>query len=315
MRMKTIRTSALTALTSRSAVVVALLSLSLTFGISPSAADSVSVPTGRHAVAVDGKTMSVAVQGEGQQTVVLLPGFGTSAPILDFTPLLDELSSRYRVVVVEPFGYGYSDGTDKDRTTENIVDEIHQAVRSLGIDRYILMGHSISGIYALDYVAKYRNEVSAFVGIDSSVPGQPNLDITLRVEAFRLAKQWGLADVLALIKGEDEQVWSPNPAVTDEIEHLTAKNSFSDTYLNEMAHISANFTAAVGRTFPADLPVLLFAAQSSTIPGWILLHEGQAASVERGQVVLLDGDHYLHRTKSKEIGANLDRFLQDGNQR
>lgn len=34
----------------------------------------------------------------------------------------------------------------------------------------MLMGHSISGLYGLDYVNKYPDEVSAFVGLDSSVP-------------------------------------------------------------------------------------------------------------------------------------------------
>lgn len=32
------------------------------------------------------------------------------------------------------------------------------------------MGHSILGVYGLEYVNHYENEVSAFVGIDSSVP-------------------------------------------------------------------------------------------------------------------------------------------------
>ena len=73
-------------------------------------------------------------------------------------------------MVIEPFGYGLSALTEKERSTENIVSEIHEALQRLQIERYILMGHSISGLYGLDYVNKYPNEVSAFVGLDSSVP-------------------------------------------------------------------------------------------------------------------------------------------------
>ncbi|MED3576139.1 alpha/beta hydrolase, partial [Cytobacillus praedii] len=123
-------------------------------------------------VQVDGKNMNVTIQGKGEETVVLLPGFGTAAPALDFKLLVDELSPFYKVVVIEPFGYGLSDETEKERSTENIVSEIHEALLQLNIDRYTLMGHSIAGIYGLDYVNKYPNEVSAFVGIDSSVPTQ-----------------------------------------------------------------------------------------------------------------------------------------------
>ncbi|MCU6340031.1 alpha/beta hydrolase, partial [Enterobacter quasiroggenkampii] len=111
--------------------------------------------------------MNVLIQGQGEETVVLLPGYGTAAPGLDFKLLIDELSPHYKVVAIEPFGYGLSDKTEKDRSTENMVSEIHEALRQLRIDRYTLMGHSIAGIYALDYVDKYPQEVKAFVGIDS----------------------------------------------------------------------------------------------------------------------------------------------------
>ena len=72
-------------------------------------------------VEVDGKRMNVFIQGNGDQTIVLLPGQGTPSPVLDFKPLIDELSPDYRVVAIEPFGYGLSDGPDKERKTENIV--------------------------------------------------------------------------------------------------------------------------------------------------------------------------------------------------
>lgn len=57
--------------------------------------------------------MNVFIQGEGEETVVLLPGYGTAAPALDFQLLVDELSPFYKVVVIEPFGYGLSALTEK----------------------------------------------------------------------------------------------------------------------------------------------------------------------------------------------------------
>ena len=74
-------------------------------------------------VAVDGKNMNVVIQGQGEETVVLLPGYGTGSPGIDFMPLVEELAPFYKVVVIEPFGYGLSDVTDKERTIDNIVDE------------------------------------------------------------------------------------------------------------------------------------------------------------------------------------------------
>src|SRR4030095_33917 len=89
-------------------------------------------------VPVDGKNMNVTIQGEGDETVVLLPGYGTGAPGIDFKPLVEELSPNYKVVVIEPFGYGLSDITEKERTIENIVEEIHECLQQLNINRYTL---------------------------------------------------------------------------------------------------------------------------------------------------------------------------------
>lgn len=309
----TFRNIALRGLASLSVVLVVLVSIVLVFNVRASRAEVPPVDPRSQLVSVDGKNMSVSIQGQGERTIVLLPGFGTSAPIIDFQPLVDELAPDYRVVVIEPFGYGYSDGTDKDRTADNIVEEVHSAVESLGIDRYILMGHSIAGLYALDYAAKYRDEVTAFVGIDSSVPGQPNMDKKFPIEAFRIAKNLGFSEILAQIQGNEDSEQSLDEATKEEMRYLVAKNNFSDTYLNEMDHLSSNFAAAIGKTFPADLPILLFAVQNSKVQGWTELHEGQAASVDHGELVLLDGDHYLHHTKSKEIAENVNRFMGELN--
>jgi len=35
-------------------------------------------------------------------------------------------------------------------TAANIAGEVHEALQHLGVDRHVLMGHSISGFYALE---------------------------------------------------------------------------------------------------------------------------------------------------------------------
>ncbi len=123
-------------------------------------------------ISVDDKKINVSIHGNGQETIVLLPGFGTAAPALDFTPLVNELKAYYKVVVVEPLGYGLSDLPTSERSTKNIVSEIHETLQKLDITFYTLMGHSIAGIYGLDYSRTYPDEVTAFVGIDTSFPTQ-----------------------------------------------------------------------------------------------------------------------------------------------
>ena len=264
-------------------------------------------------VDVDGKKMNVEVQGSGEQTVVLLPGFGTASPVLDFAPLVAELKPHYRVVVVEPFGYGLSDETGKPRTSANIASEVHEALQRLSIDSYVLMGHSIAGIYGLEYANTYRDEVTAFVGIDSSVPTQPGMDQEFPIDALRTAKSLGLIRVLAAAAGDP---YAGLPFTDDQKRQmgiLSLRNGFTETYANEMEHFAANFRDAQKLSFPKDLPLLLFVQDDNAdVPGWLALHEEQAAASDRSELVRLKAGHYLHHTKSAEIAATTEAFLAAG---
>jgi pimeloyl-ACP methyl ester carboxylesterase len=292
------------------ALVLAGLLTTTIVNTAASASEATRIEDYGQRVEVDGRRMNVRVAGEGDQTIVLLPGFGTGSPVLDFSPLTDELASTYRVVVVEPLGYGLSDQTDVPRTTANIVSEIHEAVSALGIDRYVLMGHSIAGISALDYVERFRDEVTAFVGIDSSVPDQPGMDVSLPVDALRAAKALGITRLVTALSGDPYPDPPYDQHTREQLGMISQRNTSSATSSDEMSRIAANFRAAKGKTFPSDLPVLLFVQRDNpTVEGWLPLHEDQAASVIHGEVVPLDADHYLHHTKSPEIAAGVGRFL------
>lgn len=259
------------------------------------------------AVEVDGLRMNVQIDGTGDETIVLLPGFGTSSPVLDFAPLTRRLAVDHRVVVVEPFGYGLSDPTDRERTSANIVTEIHEALEALGIDRYVLMGHSIAGIHALELTARYPDEVQAFVGIDTSVPEQPGMDAAFPIDLLRAAKGLGLSRIATAFGGASGDAFTDHER--DQIDILTNRNSLADTYLDEMSRIGTTFAEAEGRRFPADLPLLLFVvADNPRNPDWAALHERQAATVADGTVIPLPGDHYLHHTQSAAIAEAYDAW-------
>lgn len=263
-------------------------------------------------VTVDGKKMNVLIQGKGEETVVLLPGYGTAAPALDFKLLVDELSPFYKVVVIEPFGYGLSDETEKERSTEHIVSEIHEALQQLNINRFTLMGHSIAGIYGLDYVNKYPNEVSAFVGIDSSVPTQPGMDVTFPLKTFKFLKQSGLLRLVKKVSGDPYASLAFDDKTKEQMSMISNKNGNNATTLNEMKHISSNFKGAQHLTFPKNLPLIFFIqANNTSVKGWIPLHEEQVKDSVHGKVMKLEGEHYLHHTKSKEIAENFRKFMEE----
>ncbi|MEK4474932.1 alpha/beta hydrolase [Paenibacillus sp. FSL R7-0048] len=261
-------------------------------------------------VPVDGKKMNVTIQGQGKETVVLLPGFGTASPVIDFKPLVDELTPFYKVVVVEPFGYGLSDVTTKERTVDNIVSELHEALQELKIDRYILMGHSIAGIYGLDYVNKYENEVSAFVGIDSSVPTQGGNDEEFPSGTYKLLKNSGFMRLLVKLNPAQIVTPSDDEETKEQNRMISLKNMMNPNIISEAEHFKSNFKATETLNFPKDLPVIFFLVKENTdVPGWESLHKEQIKDSLHGKLMLLDGEHYLHHTRSKDIVENFRSFM------
>jgi hypothetical protein len=41
--------------------------------------------------------------GSGEETFVIMPGFGAASPVLEFAPLVDDLDDHATVVVVRTF--------------------------------------------------------------------------------------------------------------------------------------------------------------------------------------------------------------------
>lgn len=59
-------------------------------------------------VTIDGGEANTYVTGHGDQAVILLSSYGTASAVVDFQPMIQELSEDLPVEV-KRFGYGYSD--------------------------------------------------------------------------------------------------------------------------------------------------------------------------------------------------------------
>ncbi|MEG0472406.1 MAG: alpha/beta hydrolase [Solibacillus sp.] len=252
-------------------------------------------------VDVKGKKMNVLDVGEGKETIVWIPGYGDIAPGLSYTKMLEELTPHYRVLVVEPFGYGLSDLTDDPRTIENITEEIHEAVQQIeGVDKYILMAHSISGVYGMQYVNDYRDEVTGFIGLDTSTPNM--LDgMTMIIPP---------ADVPPIPEVSDE--------VNEQYRNIGRKVNGNKNHIDEDERKGENFEKAKSYSFPADLPVAFFLAQESIDnqglsptehKDWVKMHTDLTKDSSYTEVYAIDGHHLLYQDKYKEITEKLNEFL------
>ena len=121
-------------------------------------------------VEVDGHRMSVYVSGEGKHTLVFMAGSGDSGPIFSFKDFADRFEDC-RVVIIERFGYGFSDGFDGPRDVETRVSQDRKALEAAGVEGpFILCPHSYSGLETVYWAQNFPEEVEAIVGLDMAVP-------------------------------------------------------------------------------------------------------------------------------------------------
>ncbi|WP_409297373.1 alpha/beta hydrolase [Peribacillus sp. SCS-26] len=262
-------------------------------------------------VKVDGKKMHVYSKGSGENTIVLLSGLGTAAPVLDFEPLINEMSKKNKVVVVESFGYGWSDLTNKERTVENIVEEIRTALKKSNIEGpYILMPHSISGIYSMYYANKYPKEVRAVIGIEPTLPNASGSHSNSHSGSFpKFAGYLAPIGIIRLVSYvipgltsplAEEGVYSKeNLKMTKAI---TAWKYFNKNIVNETNNMGRNIDKTINMRFPSDMPVLLFNKEQPKVNDFY--------QTEKCKTVTLKGNHYLHWTRYKKMSIQVNDFTE-----
>lgn len=102
----------------------------------------------------------------GERTVVLLHGYLESLDVWDgFTELL---APAVRVVAVDLPGHGVSEVKGAVHTMEFMADTVRAALRTLGVERAVAVGHSMGGYVALELLRKYSDALDGLVLFHSS---------------------------------------------------------------------------------------------------------------------------------------------------
>ena len=265
-------------------------------------------------VEVDGHKMSVYAEGSGDKTLVFLSGSDTPSPILDFKSLFSLLSDEYRIVVVERFGYGFSDIVDKPRDIATVLSETRAALAVADIDGpYVLCPHSMSGLEALYWAQQYPEEVEAIVGLDMAVPdAYENFKNNVFMNAAsQFNAKTGIIRLLPLLNELDCVKHGTLTEEEKKIAHaLLYKNFSNKTTINELKYVSENATIVGAGEIP-QVPMLLFISNDTSTTELTDAAQRYANTVENAKVIQLDCPHYVHDYEYNRISKEIKAFLQE----
>ena len=289
-------------------------------------------------VEVDGHNMNLFIEGSGDKTIVIMSGAGVPSPVLEYKPLADRLSGKYRVVIIEKFGYGYSDEIDGDRTVSVFTEQDREALKKAGIEApYILCPHSASGFEAMWWANKYPDEVEAIIGLDMSVPEQYDYIVTdwdsltpedpeqtaadndfydfwmYKVGLMRYMNAREIFPAVAsdeLTEAEQKEYkalmytkYAMWPGST-----MSHEQWFTQRYINEMRELHDSPVP--------DVSILMFVSEdeqmaqlTGSVENWQLIHENYISSVTNGRLIKLECGHYVHIEEPDRVSEGIAAFV------
>ncbi|MBR4832394.1 MAG: alpha/beta hydrolase [Butyrivibrio sp.] len=270
-----------------------------------------------HMVEVDGHMMHVYSEGQGDHTIVFLSGWATTSPYQDFLPMAKELSGENKVVIIEKFGYGYSDVVPGERDLDTILENDREALQKLGIDGpYVLCPHSLAGLESISWAQKYPEEVEGIVGMDISVPGVREAYAATEKKEKLVYSGFNILFKLGIMR----ILWGKPEFETedDKIRYaLEQKEGMNKNFISENSNIVESIDEINSMPLPTT-PTLQFVSKQTNeisneaFPGtdWMAGHQELVDASSNGKLVELDCAHYVYRFEQDKIVAGIKEFLK-----
>jgi pimeloyl-ACP methyl ester carboxylesterase len=142
----------------------------------------------------DGVALGYAESGHGDPPILLVHGWGTDRSVM--APLFAYAERAHRAVSIDLRGFGESDAPAEAYTVRGYSDDLAFVATELALERPVVIGHSMGGLVAVDFAARYGDRVSAVVILESMVAASEHVLAGLRpvLDAIRTDRR---RDVLA----------------------------------------------------------------------------------------------------------------------
>ncbi len=199
-----------------------------------------------------------------------------AASCAEWWHIAEKWSTKYCVLVYDRAGYGQSYVSTKNRSPENICSELHELLDKLNINRIILIGHSIGGLYAYEFTKLYPDTVRALILLDpvssengrfeaelskeefkkSGVEKGKNLGILIFLSSFKLAR----IILRSLLKKSPPFYYYKDFPKDDEkyiLNHLTSKKMYR-TAVREYSYIEDRGTMEKLKITPNSISIPVF---------------------------------------------------------
>lgn len=264
------------------------------------AGDAQRYPPPGRLVDIGGHRLDLLCSGAGSPTIILEAGLGESA--LGWAQVQRSLARTARVCSYDRAGMAWSDRYTRPRTATNVADELQALLSASGESGpYVLVGHSIGGLFVRRFAAAYPHDVIGIVLVDPTDP-----------EAIRAAGYPWPAIVQSRIQGILGELGvvrlfgrtlvpsavgaSPPSEVLDAVPIVYGPQSQATAVAELDASVTSadEVLAADATGYLANLPLVVISSADDSNPARAANERLAHLSLQGRHLVATKGGHYVH---------------------
>jgi pimeloyl-ACP methyl ester carboxylesterase len=277
---------------------------------------------------IAGYSMHLYCTGEGSPTIVLSSGLGD-----DFTawPKVQPILSRQtRVCSYDRAGFGWSESRPGVQDANAISSQLHQLIETAAIERpFVLVGHSISGIYLRSYAAQYPADLAGLVFVDGATPLQddriPKELLKIQQDQRRQMPWQKLLMTLGWyrLQGVCTSIPPGFEAYSAWIKADSCIPSQMDAIENELDAERASREETIHAGPFGNLPILILSRDPNVLPSnwpapvakansvvWNQMQEeAKGLSSQSRRIIAKGSDHYIQNDRSDLLNRELASFI------
>jgi pimeloyl-ACP methyl ester carboxylesterase len=247
----------------------------------------------------DGVNLRYLDTGSGDPALVFIHGWCCNQSM--WSAQIEAFAPKHRIIAVDLRGHGESDKPDQDYDISGFADDMAWLIREIGLDRPVIVGHSMGGVTALNLLRRDPEIARAVIFVDAGItpfPAElmPMVDQTIeamKTPAYAEVAKTAIAQFMFNEQSPAElrdRVVADMAAAPQRVMHTAIRSTLSE------------------ENYPAgSLPVPSLFVKAATLQAT----EDQIKERYPGmEVVTMDAAHFVHMEKPEEFNEIMSRWLE-----
>lgn len=256
------------------------------------------------------------------EVILLLHGIAGSSQT--WRSVIGPLSRNYRVVAPDLLGHGKSTKPRSDYSLGALSVLVRDVFDQLGITRATIVGHSLGGGVAMQFVYQHPDYVQRLVLIASGGLG-PDVGLLLRAASLPGAeavlpviaprqivpagdRMWAWLRSIGVESPRGEELWNHYRSLSDG----PTRRAFLRTLRAVVDHRGQAVSAISRLNSRTDFPVMAIWGERDPIIPVAHAYAAQQARPDVRLEVLADVGHFPHAERPSEVVALIEEFVESG---